>query len=278
MYERSSALVDRKFREYLVPTILTSAAVSLTAVVDSLIVGNLLGEAALSATGLASPVIFSLNALFFLFGVGGATIAAVARGRRDADYANRIFTLTFAGWNGHYVWLSFALSELATLLVVLGVSVRIRQKEKAAGLLLLRDDGGGGTSADFSVPATVDAGAGLSARVIEFCRENGADESGALRIGIAVEEMVVNTARYGHENAEGVIDVLMRVTGRELILRLRDDGVPFNPADHRGSKEEYAVGGIEVVRRLAKSIIYARQLGFNVTIITVPQKELAKGR
>jgi Na+-driven multidrug efflux pump/anti-sigma regulatory factor (Ser/Thr protein kinase) len=582
MYERSSTLMNRKFREYLIPTILTSAAVSLTAVVDSLIVGNLLGEAALSATGLASPIIFSLNALFFLFAVGGVTIASVARGRRDTEYANRIFTLTFvagiaamlvllavllvfmkpittalaqgdaelaamtrayltptvfvgpvmmlimgmaqfvrtdgkpriaakiaitanvvsmsldyifiryigmgiegagfatvigyvtgifvlipylrskqrafrfvklnlgdfkelwgiagtglpkamtqglnfartlvlnvlivtamgmsgmaamtvcvralmiaavfiggandtllpivgtlfgekdyagirftvrrgflfmitacavvtvlflaipgqigqlfgikegldvaapalrmyalslpvyglnlmlqnffqttgraklatlmaamsgfifvvlfalmfAEWNGYYIWLAFVLSELATLLVVLGIGVRIRKKEKTSGILLLRGNEGDGLFADLSIPATVEAGTGLSEQAIRFCRENGVDESASVRIGIAVEEMAVNTANYGHKNDKGVIDVLVRITDEELILRLRDDGVPFNPSEHHEAEEKFAVGGIEVVRRLAKDIRYAWQLGFNVTIITIARKEL----
>jgi len=65
-----------------------------------------------------------------------------------------------------------------------------------------------------------------------------------------------------------MIDVLVRITEQELILRLRDDGIPFNPTEYHG-QEGFAVGGIEVVRRLAKEIAYSRQLGFNVTIITV---------
>jgi len=96
LYERSSTLMNRKFREYLIPTILTNAAVSLTTVMDSIVVGNLLGEAALSATGFASPIMYGINALLFLFTVGGVTIASIARGRHDAGYANRVFTITFA--------------------------------------------------------------------------------------------------------------------------------------------------------------------------------------
>lgn len=66
--------------------------------------------------------------------------------------------------------------------------------------------------------------------------------------------------------------MLVRCTHDELILRLRDDGLPFDPANVPLQEEaDFAVGGIEMVRRLAKSITYTRQLGFNTTIITVPR-------
>jgi anti-sigma regulatory factor (Ser/Thr protein kinase) len=180
-----------------------------------------------------------------------------------------LFAGIFARVNGYYIWLAFALAELATLLVVMGRSVRIRKKEKVSGMLLLRENDEDGIFADLSIPATVEAAVGLSEQVIKICDD--------MRIGIAVEEMAVNTARYGHKDAKGVIDVLVRVIDEELILRLRDDGTPFNPADYQQQeKEVFAVGGIEVVRRLAKDISYARQLGFNVTIVTIPRMKLGE--
>ena len=186
-----------------------------------------------------------------------------------------LFAFILAQWNTYYIWLAFLLSEFATLLVVLGVGLRIRKKEGVTGILLLPKNDGNGISADFSIPATVDAATGLSEQVMRFARENGTDESSAMRISIAVEEMAVNTARYGHKDIKGVMDVLLRITEQELILRLRDDGVPFDPTEYQPSeKETFAVGGIETVRRLAKEINYSRQLGFNVTIITIPRKHL----
>ncbi len=582
MFERSGALVERKFKEYLLPTILTSVAVSLATVVDSVIVGNLLGETALSAVGLSAPVIYSLNMVYLLFAVGGVTCAAIAKGRREQDDANRVFTLTFAvgicamfalvagllvfmrpivnalaqgdavlgeltrayltplvfvgpvmmlimgmaqfvrtdgkprtaawiaivanvvnlvldyilirflntgiagaavstvlgyvvgilvlvpylrskqrtfrfvklrqgdmrrvkriaavglpkaltqglsflrslvlnalivsvlgalgmaamtvcvnalmltamfiggtndtllpivgtlygekdykgirftvrtgfwvmltaciammalfflfpagvgqlfginspegiavvepalrmyalslplygvnlmlqsffqttgreklaslivslngfgfvtvfalllaRWNGEILWLAFALSELATFVVVLIMGARIRGKEGVSGVLMLRTDADDGLSLDLSIPATVEAANSLSEEVMRFCGEAGADKSGAMRMGIAVEEMAVNTAHYGHKGKAGMIDVLVRVAEDEMILRLRDDGIPFNPAEYRAEEEQtFAIGGIEVVRRLAKDVSYARQLGFNVTIITLPR-------
>ena len=93
MYERTGALVQKKFREYLLPTIMTSLAMSLASVIDSVIVGNLLGDTALAALGLSGPVIFCINMIYMLFGIGGVTCASVAKGRREGERANQLFTL-----------------------------------------------------------------------------------------------------------------------------------------------------------------------------------------
>ena len=94
MPQRTSGLVRRKFREYLLPTILTSLAMSLASVVDSIIVGNLLGDTALAAVGLCSPMIYCINFIYMLFGIGGMTLASIARGRREFQKADTAFTLT----------------------------------------------------------------------------------------------------------------------------------------------------------------------------------------
>ena len=94
MYERTDELIRKKFREYLLPTVLTSMAMSMASVVDGAIVGNLLGDVALAAIGLSSPIIFCINLIYLLFGIGGMTCASIARGRREMDQSNLIFTLT----------------------------------------------------------------------------------------------------------------------------------------------------------------------------------------
>ncbi len=182
-----------------------------------------------------------------------------------------LFALLLAGWNASLIWLAFVLAEAAAFIAAMCVGVRIRKREGAHGILLLRKEAQD-VRLDLSIPATVEAASGLSEQVIAFCRENGVDEFGAMRVGIAVEEMAANTARYGHKSAKGMIDALVRIAQQEIILRLRDDGTPFDPTKYKsGEEEDFAVGGIEVVRRLAKDISYMRQVGFNVTIITVPR-------
>lgn len=95
MLERTGKLIQEKFHEYLLPTLLTTISLAMSSVVNSIVVGNILGEAALSAMSLSSPIVYLINAVFGLFVVGGMTCALIAKGRRDADTANGYFTLTF---------------------------------------------------------------------------------------------------------------------------------------------------------------------------------------
>ena len=97
MYERNGYIIQNKFKEYLVPTVLTSMAVSMASVVDGIIVGSLLGDVALAAIGLASPVIFCINLIYMLFAIGGITCASIAQGKRDFHQSNISFTLCIGG-------------------------------------------------------------------------------------------------------------------------------------------------------------------------------------
>ena len=100
MYERSGHIIRQKFREYLLPTVLTSMAISMASVVDGIIVGSLLGEVALAAVGLSGPIIFCINLIYMLFAVGGLTCASISLGRRDFHMAHRFFTLSIGGGLG----------------------------------------------------------------------------------------------------------------------------------------------------------------------------------
>ncbi len=93
MLQRDGNLITSKFKEYLFPTILTSLAISLASVVDSMIVGNLLGEQELAAVGVTGPIIFCLNTIYILFNIGGISCASVAKGEMNLKKANQMFTL-----------------------------------------------------------------------------------------------------------------------------------------------------------------------------------------
>ena len=92
--ERDARLIRQKYREYLIPAVLTSAALALASVVDSAIVGNLLGAKELAGIGACSPIIAIINALFLLFAMGGATKASIALGERKKDKADTYFSVT----------------------------------------------------------------------------------------------------------------------------------------------------------------------------------------
>lgn len=185
-----------------------------------------------------------------------------------------IFVVCYAGVfaliGGNILWLCYACSGATTLFVVLLIGQKIKKREQVSSILLLREEAGQSTVMDVTINATAQEAAGLSGQIIDFCIQNGIDSITANRLGVAVEEMAMNTVHMAHDKkSPGVIDILVRVTEDELIMRFRDDGEVFDLTSYQAAGEGICVtDGIEVIKKLANGIDYIRQLGFNTTVIT----------
>lgn len=92
-----------------------------------------------------------------------------------------------------------------------------------------------------------------------------------LRLCLVVEELFVNTARYGgEENAEAWVELAVDADGVEL--RYADTALPFNPLDGlvvdslSRPVELRPIGGLGriLVKELSSSAHYAREGGRNV--------------
>ena len=69
-------------------------------------------------------------------------------------------------------------------------------------------------------------------------------------LGVAVEELCTNIAKYAYRNREDAVDIFFRIEEEELLLRIRDNGVIFNPVtfvDDRGIE----VTGLKVLKKSA---------------------------
>ncbi len=179
-----------------------------------------------------------------------------------------LFALILVRVDFRLFWLCYLLSELATLAFVFIMSRRLRRRESLSGLLLLRKEEAGALW-EVSIPAEVEAAAGVSEQVIAFGQQNDLPPTLSNRIGIAIEEMAVNTAIYGKEkNKNTRMDIRVRLTDDQVIISLRDNGIPFDPSlAPRQEESSLAYGGIEIVRRIANKFEYSRHLGFNATVL-----------
>ena len=97
MGARHSGLLDRKYREFFIPTILMAMTTTMSIVVDSIIVGNMLGADALAAVNLALPVMMVYTSVAVMLGFGAATIISVSFGKRQTGYAGEIFSSAIVG-------------------------------------------------------------------------------------------------------------------------------------------------------------------------------------
>lgn len=94
--ERKGYIVSRQFVKFFIPTIMMTMALSMSIVIDGMIVGNILGPEALAAVNLVLPVTLIFNSLYVLFGVGGSALYSVALGRREKERAQQFFTAALA--------------------------------------------------------------------------------------------------------------------------------------------------------------------------------------
>ena len=118
-------------------------------------------------------------------------------------------------------------------------------------------------------PTAVQAAVGVSEQVMAFGHQSGLPPTLTNRIGLAIEEMAVNTAIHGKtKNKHAMLDIRARLTEEEVIVSLRDNGIPFDPSmAPRQDESALAYGGIEIARRIASKFEYSHHLGFNATVL-----------
>ena len=112
----------------------------------------------------------------------------------------------------------------------------------------------------------------VSRQILQFGLDHGVESTLANRMTVAAEEMIVNAITYGGKSSRW-IDVCLMVEPEELRLRIRDNGVPFNPTTYEYDNKRYEFGGIEIVKRIASRISYVRVIDLNNTVIEVDIKE-----
>ena len=168
------------------------------------------------------------------------------------------------------VWLSHVISivlSLAVMLLVMGIIA----KRKGRSTVLLLPEQTDGDSFDFSIPNNVDSAVDASRRVSDYFREKGVEEDVAYRIGVSLEELCVNTARYASGSKSDMIDIFLNITPEAIILKVRDNGKIFNPTEYIDDSGEM-ITGLKLIRSISSKIEYNRVIGFNTTIVTVNRK------
>lgn len=167
---------------------------------------------------------------------------------------NRLYALMIA----------FVLAEIITIFVA---TVYRMIKYKKQGFLIIPKDTDD-TSYDVSINGNMEDTEKIPREIIAFCNEKGIDSSKANLVAVAAEEMVVNIIRYGGKNAK-TVDLNLSVTDNSLILRTRDNGIPFNPMEYTVDSDEFEIHGIEVIKKITDKMQYLRVLDLNNTVVEI---------
>ncbi len=124
-----------------------------------------------------------------------------------------------------------------------------------------------GTNLDFSIKSTMEEAGTVNRRIMDFCKENKVSGNKANLAAVCAEEMTVNIIKFGGKTSNW-IDINLCLEDDICRLRIRDNGINFNPLEYSYDHEEFDIHGIELVKKVSKSMDYIRAIDMNNTIIS----------
>ena len=175
----------------------------------------------------------------------------------------------FMGTDG--VWVAFIFAELTTLLtgaVIAGVRRKGFPRRIGDVMLLPKSfEPHQERMLNLSIKNDMEQVMELSERIGAFCSKYSNDGEKIRKLSLCIEEMAGNVVEHGFRDQKTHwIDIKIIMEEDDIILRMRDNGIPFNPAASELKEEQY---GIAMIRGLAKEITYKNAVGMNNLMITV---------
>lgn len=164
--------------------------------------------------------------------------------------------------------------EVATCLLVLAL-IFIGKKMgrfQGKGILLLPEASKNEVCLDISIPAKEEEISKVIEELQSYAEKISGDPKAAAMLALASEEIIANTIAYGYrrKHTARYIDVNLSRNENALIVRIRDDGITFDPtAFGADDEEEFRFHGIDLVRKIASNFKYLRVLNMNNTIMEI---------
>ena len=126
---------------------------------------------------------------------------------------------------------------------------------------------------DISVRSTEEV-VTVSQQVHEFCRSRGLDEKRSYYAGLFLEEMAGNVVEHGFtkDKKKHSVDIRVVHKGDDVIMRIRDDCIPFDPAERAAITDPDDITkniGIRMVYKMTDRIEHQNILGLNVLTIRI---------
>lgn len=187
-----------------------------------------------------------------------------------------------AAFGADGVWWAFPASvALCTVLLYAWAdSLRRRRGEQVEGALdtmLVMPRGfqeDWAACATFGCTGEVASAVTVSEELAAWCREHGVDRCRVYQVVLAVEEMAGNVLRHGPARPTERVEVEVKIIAKRdgsLVLRLRDNGKPFNPLDFDlEGQDRFACIGIRMIRAIVGHMEYQNAVGLNNLVFTLP--------
>ncbi|MCD6257613.1 ATP-binding protein [Candidatus Aerophobetes bacterium] len=102
--------------------------------------------------------------------------------------------------------------------------------------------------------------------VHQWSKKVGLSSQSEKDILLAVEEAYVNITKYAYPESTGRVTIYSRIDKDRLIIKIKDEGIPFNPlqfakAEFNTSLKERKVGGLGIflMRNFVDGVEYERK-------------------
>lgn len=126
---------------------------------------------------------------------------------------------------------------------------------------------------NFKFPANIELVENMIDPIISSLREIGVEHKKIYQVNLALEEILVNIAKYAYPDDKGIIDISYEIgdDNKQLKVVIKDKGIEFNPLekedpDLEASVENRKIGGlgIYIVKNIMDDIKYHRSNNENV--------------
>lgn len=176
-----------------------------------------------------------------------------------------IFCFLFSSSN--LIWISFPLTEVATLATIL-LMVRSQGKKKGLEGILLTDPEieKSGQAISYEVPCDTEAICQVSSEIGEFCEKNEYDAKKTMAVSLAIEELLTIIDQKSL-NGKGSMEIRVLSYAEECIVRIRSGGKHYNPVKMADDSMDYM--GVQMIIKMSKKIDYQTTLGINTLIIHI---------
>ena len=186
-----------------------------------------------------------------------------------------VFLVPAFGMNGVYA--SVILNGIVTAVYPLIYSIIYNRRfpKNMDQLLMIPKDFGAAENERMDISLkSLDDVVNISQRIHDFCTERGVDERRSYLSGLFLEEMAGNVIEAGFpkDNKKHSVDVRVVHKNDDIILRIKDDCVPFDPLERAKLFDPEDITrniGIRMVSRIARDVSYQNILGLNVLTIRI---------
>lgn len=176
---------------------------------------------------------------------------------------------------GIYIWKQIdgigidgiAIGFVATEIITVIAALIFRKIKHKNSTFYIVPDKNPGINLDFSIKSTMEEAGTVNRKIMDFCKKNNVSGNKANLAAVCAEEMTVNIIKFGGKTSNW-IDINLCLEEDICRLRIRDNGMNFNPLEYTYDHEEFDIHGIELVKKISKSMDYIRAIDMNNTIIS----------